>query len=139
MDRTDQRTPHRTHSHHGHPPADRIRLDQTINGHHINWPTPHGETGLRLHLAAAVGATIVRSSPIWTLWGGNTTEQPARTIEISRHTPAAVPQGLAYELALTHPVPTAHAPKATRNGHEALRTAARTAPPTAAGHPIRSR
>ncbi|WP_229701392.1 DUF317 domain-containing protein [Streptomyces camponoticapitis] len=92
----------------------------TINGHHISWPAPHGETGLRLDVAAAVGATTARTGPAWTLWGGRSAEQPAWTIEFSRHTPAAVLQDLTYELAITHSTQTQRAPKTPR-GHEAIR------------------
>lgn len=101
---------------------------QTINGHHINWPAPNGETGLRLDVAAAVGATTARTGPAWTLWGG-TAEQPAWTIEFSRHTPAAVLQDLTHELAITHSTQTTQTPKAQRHRHETLPTAI-PAPPT---------
>ncbi|EST31656.1 DUF317 domain-containing protein [Streptomyces niveus] len=113
---------------------------QTINGHHINWPAPNGETGLRLDVAAAVGATTARTEPAWTLWSGKSAEQPTWTIEFSRHTPAAVLQDLTYELAITHSAQTARrAPKAPR-GHEAIRTATPATPtPLTSGSPARSR
>ncbi|WP_141726909.1 DUF317 domain-containing protein, partial [Streptomyces niveus] len=113
---------------------------QTINGHHINWPAPNGETGLRLDVAAAVGTTTAHSEPAWTLWGGKSAEQPAWTIELSRHTPAAVLQDLTYELATTHSAQTARrAPKIPR-GHEAIRTATPVTPtPLTLGSPARSR
>ncbi|MEV8426810.1 DUF317 domain-containing protein [Streptomyces niveus] len=102
---------------------------QTINGHHINWPAPNGETGLRLDVAAAVGATTARSGPAWTVWGGKSAEQPAWTVEFSRNTPAAVLQDLTYNLATTtHCVRTTHPSKAPRQRHEVLRTVALTAP-----------
>ncbi|MFD4118632.1 DUF317 domain-containing protein [Streptomyces niveus] len=111
---------------------------QTINGHHINWPAPNGETGLRLDVAAAVGATTAHSEPAWTLWGGKSAEQPTWTIEFSRHTPAAVLQDLTYELAITHSTQTTQRAPKTPRGHEAIRT---TTPvtPTPHARPAHSR
>lgn len=100
---------------------------QTINGHHINWPAPNGGTGLRLDVAAA-GARSGRARATWTVWGGNTAEQPTWTVEFSRHTPAAVLQDLTYNLALTHSVRRTHPSKSPRQRHEVLRTVALTAP-----------
>lgn len=111
---------------------------QTINGHHINWPAPNGGTGLRLDVA--VGATSARSGPAWTVWGGNTAEQPTWTVEFSRHTPAAVLQDLTYELALTHSARTAHPQKVPGHGHKGVRTTAPATPtPPAPGRAARSR
>ncbi|MEV8427038.1 DUF317 domain-containing protein [Streptomyces niveus] len=113
---------------------------QTINGHHINWPAPNGETGLRLDVAAAVGATIAHSEPAWTLWGGKSAEQPTWTIDFSRHTPAAVLQDLTYELALADSARTTQAPNSQRHRYGAVRTTAPAAPSQpASAHPARSR
>ncbi|MGW6310136.1 DUF317 domain-containing protein [Streptomyces niveus] len=89
---------------------------QTINGHHINWPAPSGETGLRLDVAAAVGATTAHSRPAWTLWGGTNAEQPTWTIEFSRHTPAVVLQDLTHSACTTPRPHNAH-----HHGHEGIR------------------
>lgn len=111
---------------------------QTINGHHINWPAPDGESGLRLDVAAAA-STRDHSRPAWTMWGGNTPERPAWTVEFSRHTPATVLQNLTHELALAHSARTTQPSKAPHR-HEAIRTATPTSPPPpSAGHPVRSR
>ncbi|WP_069630945.1 DUF317 domain-containing protein, partial [Streptomyces niveus] len=113
---------------------------QTINGHQINWPAPNGDTGLRLDVAAAVGATTAHSHRTWTIWGGKSAEQPAWTIEFSRHTPSAVLQDLTYELALTHsthttpPVPNSR----HRRGVISTTTPVTSTPPTS-GSPARSR
>ncbi|AQU70153.1 DUF317 domain-containing protein [Streptomyces niveus] len=113
---------------------------QTINGHHINWPAPKGETGLRLDVAAAVGATTALSGPAWTVWGGNTAEQPAWAVEFSRHTPAAVLQDLTYNLALTHSARATHPPMTPRHGHDAHRVATPAVASTPApGRPVRGR
>ncbi|MFD3522217.1 DUF317 domain-containing protein [Streptomyces sp. NPDC058653] len=113
---------------------------QTINGHHINWPAPNGATGLRLDVAAAVGATTAHSEPAWTLWGGKSAEQPAWTIEFSPHTPAAVLQDLTYNLALTHSARTAHPQKVPGHGHKGARSTAPATPtPPVPGRAARSR
>ncbi|MFD6333789.1 DUF317 domain-containing protein [Streptomyces niveus] len=112
---------------------------QTISGHHINWPAPNGETGLRLDVAAAVGATTAHSRPAWTLWGGKRAEQPTWTIDFSRQTPAAVLQDLTYNLALTHSARTAHPQKVPGHGHKGVRTTAPATPtPPAPGRAARS-
>ncbi|MEW1794617.1 DUF317 domain-containing protein [Streptomyces niveus] len=112
---------------------------QTINGYHINWPAPDGRTGLRLDVAAA-STRAGRTGPAWTMWGGNTAEQPDWTLEFSPHTPAAVLQELTYKLAITHSARTTRQQKKPRQRHEALCAAAPAAPsPPAPGHPIRTR
>ncbi|MFF5090344.1 DUF317 domain-containing protein [Streptomyces niveus] len=112
---------------------------QTINGYHINWPAPDGRTGLRLDVAAA-STGVSRTGPAWTLWGGNTPEQPDWTVEFSPHTPAAVLQDLTYELAITHSARTTQAPKSQRHGHDAHRVATPSvAPAPAPGLPVRGR
>lgn len=108
---------------------------QTINGYHINWPAPDGRTGLRLDVAAA-STRVSRTGPAWTVWGGNTPDQPDWTVEFSSHTPAAVLQELTYKLAITHSARPRHPQKAPRHGHEDIRTTApTTASRSASDHP----
>lgn len=113
---------------------------QTINGYHINWPAPDGRTGLRLDVAAA-STRAGRTGPAWTVWGGNTPEQPAWTVEFSPHTPAAVLQELTYKLAITHSAPAPQVPKAQRHRYGGIRTAtpAALSLPALPGRPATSR
>ncbi|MFF4386822.1 DUF317 domain-containing protein [Streptomyces sp. NPDC001552] len=71
---------------------------QTVTARLIEWTAPDAESaGVSFDTVAATRPT----GPIdtWTVWGGNTPHQPAWSVRLSTHTPAALLQDIAFELA----------------------------------------
>ncbi|MFD3833427.1 DUF317 domain-containing protein [Streptomyces sp. NPDC058621] len=63
----------------------------------IDWtaPTPDSAAGLRFDTFVKQGSIL----PAWTVWGGNAADSPAWAIHLSTHSPTALIQDLAFELA----------------------------------------
>ncbi|MFG2978483.1 DUF317 domain-containing protein [Streptomyces sp. NPDC048331] len=62
----------------------------------IDWTAPDRAAGLRFDTSAQAGGSL----PAWTVWGGNTADNPGWAIRLSTHAPAALVQDVTVELAL---------------------------------------
>ncbi|MFF8958603.1 DUF317 domain-containing protein [Streptomyces sp. NPDC014894] len=70
---------------------------QNTDGRCMTWTTPTDEpAGLRFDAFAAQRPN--GTLPTWTLWGGNTADQPTWAIHLSAHAPAPLLQDLTFEL-----------------------------------------
>ncbi|AWZ07121.1 MULTISPECIES: DUF317 domain-containing protein [unclassified Streptomyces] len=95
----------------------------------IEWTAPTAErAGLRFDTLVKQGDVL----PAWTIWGGNTADNPSWAIHLSTHAPAALIQDVAFELAhgYSHQPAPLHA--ASPTGHLAQKPVA--ASPPAATH-----
>ncbi len=62
----------------------------------IDWTAPTADTaGLRFDTLIKHGSVL----PAWTVWGGNTPDDPTWAIHLSTHTPTALIQDITFELA----------------------------------------
>ncbi|MFI1013126.1 DUF317 domain-containing protein [Streptomyces sp. NPDC020965] len=70
---------------------------QKADGHYMMWTAPTSEpAGLRFDAFAAQRPSGIL--PTWTLWGGNTADQPTWAIHLSTHAPAPLLQDLTFDL-----------------------------------------
>ncbi|MFB7781326.1 DUF317 domain-containing protein [Streptomyces vinaceus] len=84
---------------HASRPLDDTGWPLKVGSRLIEWTAPTADAaGLRFDTLAKQGDVL----PAWTIWGGNTADNPSWAIHLSTHAPSALIQDITFELAHGH-------------------------------------